>query len=323
MRRAFLIATALLTVLLAGQAGFAAAPAAPATPAPAASDPAAAKLPAGFDAGAFRKNFVAGLAGRPHAPALKAEDVRVDSAEKAATFGGEDVYMVKGMLEPEGGQPQPFSLFISADGKFYVSDIVDLSVGKSLFQTARENARKADMTGFGHTVLHGQGATDIVFVSDPFCPFCRQAFSYLMGKSAFYGEFRLAHFPLAGHIGADIACSIMTWAEENDAEHLGDYARFAYEKLPVPRVADRSPKSLTKARVEVAAAFLKSFPKLKALGADGAAIVKALHDSPYAARVAADIARATGMDINGTPIIFVGKTRVEGFDKDRLDSLLK
>jgi protein-disulfide isomerase len=39
--------------------------------------------------------------------------------------------------------------------------------------------------------------------------------------------------------------------------------------------------------------------------------------------VTADIAKAAGMDINGTPIIFVGETRVDGFDAPRLDSLLK
>ncbi len=312
MRRAFFIATVLLSVLLLGG-----------TALTADKQPAGPDIPAGFDAAAFRQNFVSGLTGRPHAPALKAEDVRVDMAEKAAAFGGMDIYMVKGVLEPDGGQPQPFTLFVSADGKFYVPDIVDLSAGKSILTPVRDRVRAADLKGFGHVAFHGKGKTDILFVSDPFCPYCRQAFAHLMGKNAAFADFRVAHFPLAGHIGADIACSIMAWAGEKDAGHLGDYVRFAYGKLPVPRVSDRGEASLSKARAEVAAAFLKSFPKLKALGADGAAIVKTLHDSPYAAAVASDIGRATAMGINGTPIIFVGDQRVEGFDQERLDSLLK
>jgi len=311
MRRALVTVCALL-MLLTAQAVIAAGPARAATLAP-----------VGFDAESFRKNFVAGLAGRPNAPALKVENVRVEKAEKAATFGGVDVYVVQGVLAPEEGQAQPFTLFVSADGKFYVPDIVDLAAGQSILKPARERARTADLKGFGRTVFHGSGKTDIVFVSDPFCPYCREAFAYLMGKGAFYADFKLAHFPLTSHIGADTACAIMAWAEENDAEHLADYVRFAYLELPVPHVADRSQPNLEKAWAEVAEAFLKRFPKLSALGADGAAIVKSLQNSPYAKAVAADIARASGMNINGTPIIFVGETRVEGYDVPRLDSLLK
>ncbi|OIN98347.1 MAG: hypothetical protein AUJ49_13430 [Desulfovibrionaceae bacterium CG1_02_65_16] len=284
---------------------------------------AAGHAPKGFNEAAFRTNFASGLASRPNAPALKPENIHVQTAEKAASFGGMDVYVVKGELAPENGLAQPFTLFVSADGKFYVPDIVDLGTGRSILKPARERVRHADLQGFGHTVFHGSGKANVVFVSDPFCPYCREAFAYLMNKGASYADFRLAHFPLSSHIGADIACSIMAWAAENDAEHLADYVRFAYLELPAPHVADRSQPNLDKARAEVADAFLKRFPNLSALGADGDALVQTLQSSPYAQTVAADIARATGLDINGTPIIFVGETRVEGFDAPRLDSLLK
>ena len=39
--------------------------------------------------------------------------------------------------------------------------------------------------------------------------------------------------------------------------------------------------------------------------------------------VVVGIAKMGDMNINGTPIIFVGETRVEGYDVPRLDSLLK
>jgi len=39
--------------------------------------------------------------------------------------------------------------------------------------------------------------------------------------------------------------------------------------------------------------------------------------------VSEDMAKAAGMDISGTPIIFVDAARVEGFDGPRLESLLK
>lgn len=306
MRRALALLTTVLVLLLAGSALAA-----------------GGATPKGFDEAAFRKNFVAGLAGRPNAPELTAESVRIEAAEKAAAFGGMDIYMVRGLLAPKGGQAQPFTMFVSADGKFYVSDIVELAKGRSILKDARDKMRTADLKDFGHVVFHGSGKPVVIFVSDPFCPYCRGAFAYLMNKGAAYSDFRLVHFPLASHTGADIACSIMAWAAKNDADHLSDYVRFAYTDLPLPKVADKSKENLEKAWDEVADAFLKRFPKLSALGKDGRAIADALADSPYAEEVAADIARAAGMEIDGTPIIFVGGVRVDGFDEAQLNQLLK
>jgi protein-disulfide isomerase len=277
----------------------------------------------GFAAAAFRTNFVAGLAGHPNAPSLTPENVRVDVAEKAAAFGNTDIYMVKGELAPEGAQGQPFTMFVSADGKFYVSDIVDLHAGKSILKEARDRVQASDLKDMGHTVFKGAGKPVVLFVSDPFCPYCRKAFAYLMDKGAAYSEFRLAHFPLASHTGADIACALMVWAADKDPQHLTDFVRFAYTDLPLPKIADKSEKNLKKAWAEVAGSFLKRFPQLSSLGKDGPAIVTALNGSSYAKAVSADIAKAASMDINGTPIIFVGTERVVGFDPERLDTLLK
>jgi len=277
-----------------------------------------------FNAEAFRKNFLAGLAGRPNFPSLTTDSVQVDQAEKAASFGGKDIYAVKGRLVPAQGQAQPFLLFISADGQHHVSDIVSLSEGRSILKDARDRLRAVDLKDFGHTILKGQpGKPVLVYVSDPFCPYCRQAFSYLMGRKDSYSEFRLAHYPLASHPGADIACALMAWAADKAPKKVLDFVRFGYTDLPVPKAPDRSAESLHKAWVQVSSAYLARFPELKALGRDGAAIVAALADSPYAKGVAEDMAKAGSMDITGTPVVFVDQVRVVGFDQERLDELLK
>jgi protein-disulfide isomerase len=277
----------------------------------------------GFDAEAFRKNFVAGLAGRANAPALDASDVRIEVAEKAAPFAGTDIYVVRGALAPKGGQPQPFTMFVSADGRFYVSEIVDLAAGKSILKPARDKLRAEDLKSLGHSLFTGTGKPVVVYVSDPFCPYCRTAFAYLMGKTAAFSEFRLAHFPLSSHPGADIACALMAWAADQAPERGLDFARFAYADLAAPQVADKSPENMRKAWVEVASAFLARFPELQALGKDGEAIVEALLGSPWEKAVREDIAKAADLDISGTPVVFVGGARVDGFDHARLGALLK
>jgi protein-disulfide isomerase len=276
-----------------------------------------------FNVEAFRKNFLAGLSGRPNFPALTLDGVLVDQAEKAASFGGMDIYAVKGRLVPAGGQAQPFLLFISADGQHHVTDIVSLSEGKSILKDTRDRLRSAELKGFGHTILKGKpGKPVVVYVSDPFCPYCREAFAYLMNKKDSFSEFKLAHYPLPSHPGADIACALMAWAADKAPKKALDFVRFAYTDLAVPKVQDRGPEDLQKAWVQVASAYLARFPELKALGKSGAAIVAALGDSKYARGVAEDMARAGGMDITGTPVIFVDNARVVGFDQDRLDELL-
>lgn len=326
-------ASRLIVALLAASLGCAvlAAPAlaAKAAPAkPAQEKPVQDKKPQGnrsdgFDAEAFRKHFVAGLAGRANAPALDASDVRIDAADKAAPFAGTDIYVVRGALAPKGGQAQPFTMFVSADGRFYLSDIIDLAAGKSILKAARDKVRAEDLKTLGHSLLKGTGKAEVVYVSDPFCPYCRTAFAYLMGKSAAFSEFKLAHYPLTSHPGADIACALMAWAADKAPERSLDFARFAYADLAAPKVADRSQASLRKAWVEVAAAFLARFPELQALGKDGEEIVDALGGSPWDEAVREDMAKAAALDISGTPVIFVGGARVDGFDQARLGALLK
>jgi len=277
----------------------------------------------GFDAEAFRRNFVAGLKRKPNAPALTAADVRVDAAEKAAQFGGVDLYAVRGVLAPAGSQAQPFTMFVSADGRFFVSEVVDLEAGRSILKGARDKMLAQDLQTLGHPLMKGTGTRTVVYVSDPFCPYCRQAFAFLMGKTAAFGEFRLVHFPLASHPGADIACALMAWAFQNAPDKALDFVRFAYTDLPIPKTADKGQESLKKAWVEVAAAFLARFPEVKALGADGEAVVAALSGSDWDATVQEDMAKAAGLDVTGTPVIFVDGARVEGFDQGRLNQLLK
>lgn len=279
-------------------------------------------LAPGFDVEAFRKNFVAGLTGRPNLPPLTPESVHVEAAEKAAAFAGTEIYVVKGQLAGEDGQAQPFLMFVSADGQFYVSDIVDMRAGKSILKDARDRMRAAELKELGHVVYRGTGKAVVTFVSDPFCPYCRTAYAYLMGKGAAYSDFRLAHYPLPSHPGADMACTLMSWAADKAPGRVAEFVRFAYTDLPLPKT-ELTQEGLKKARNQVAEAFLERFAELKVLGKNGEAIVAALAGSPYVESVKADIAKATGLDINGTPVVFVGTARVEGFDEARLGALLK
>ncbi len=189
-------------------------------------------------------------------------------------------------------------------------------------QPVASGAPHVELQGLGRAILKGSGGPALVYVSDPFCVYCRKAFADLQGRAAAFSEFRLVYFPLSSHPGADAACALLAWAEDRAPARLLDFVRFAYLDLPVPVVQDKGPEGLRRARAEVAGAFLARFPEVKALGASGEAVARALTDSPYAQAVSADMAKAASLGIKGTPVIFIGDTRVDGYNKPRFDELL-
>jgi len=193
-------------------------------------------------------------------------------------------------------------------------------------QLAVQAAPGAELRDLGRPVFTGAaGKPVLVYVSDPFCIYCRQAYSFLMERTAGFSELRLAHMPLKTHPGSSAACVILAWAEANARHRFPEFVRFAYTELAMPGAVrtGRSETDEVKAANNVAAAFLARFPELKALGADGPAIIDALRNSSYASAVSDDMAKARALNITGTPVTFVGQERVVGYNRARLDELLR
>jgi len=193
-------------------------------------------------------------------------------------------------------------------------------------QSSALNTPNDELRNLGRPVLRGAaGKPVLVYVSDPFCIYCRQAYSFLMERTAGFSELRLAHMPLKTHPGSGAACVILAWAEANTRQRFPEFVRFAYTELAMPGTArtGRGETDEAKAANDVAAAFLARFPELKTLGADGPAIIDALRNSSYASAVSDDMAKARALNITGTPVTFVGQERVSGFDRVRLGELLR
>jgi hypothetical protein len=141
----------------------------------------------GLDAEAFRRNFIAGLSGRRNAPALSPDNVRILSTEKAAAFAGTDIYAVRGELTPADGQAQPFTLFVSADGRFYVSDIIDLAPGKASSSPRATRCRPRTSRSSAMSSPRARPAHGGLRVR-PVLPYCRMAFAFLMEKPQAFAE---------------------------------------------------------------------------------------------------------------------------------------
>lgn len=73
----------------------------------------------------------------------------------------------------------------------------------------KELAEKAQ--ALAHEITIGMGKTDILFISDPFCDFCRMAYDDITNKKKVVRKLFVVHVPMRAHPGADMACALAAY----------------------------------------------------------------------------------------------------------------
>jgi len=243
--------------------------------------------------------------------------IRVDSL---------DLFAVKVKLPkieyPSSRIPPEIAFVTNKDGKLRFRDINELDSGKSLIEsTLQQLAPKEKQikipSNFGTTFFRGDGKHEIIFVSDPFCPFCGKAYLYFMKNKNIIKKINLAHFPLPMHPGAAMAC----WAIK-DAEKKGLAAQvidFVYTGLKPSR--EEMKGGLEKVRLDVAAKIAKKFPML-AGGMDAEKFSNYLK-TEYEAAVKKDRDAVLKLGIRSAPYIFIDGKMLRGFNQSKIEKLLK
>ena len=164
-------------------------------------------------------------------------------------------------------------------------------------------------------VLSGQGAHDVVMVSDPFCPFCRRSMRLVMRKKADVKTFSLILHPLAFHPGADTACRILAHVRDTRPDKLLAAIIFAHGGLKIPQTSDQE-----QADKNVIRSFMKKFPWLTHDSLEEFAVN--LHEN-YAESVAATMHKARENGVTSIPVVLVDDNIVVGYRPKQLGSFLK
>lgn len=225
-----------------------------------------------------------------------------------------DLYAVRVKLEPaEKGQKEgDLKFLVDASGNVSMADIKSMTTGRSVVSDAMDEINRVDLPDdFGDLLTKGNGDHEVVFVSDPFCPYCRKAFEFLLDRKERFGEFRTVHMPLEMHNGADA----VTWAvKEAEASGVDPMAamKVAYRDV-APIKQDEKPS-------KVLNAFLETFPAL-AKKWDSPEDAYYYLRGKYAGEDK-DVQKARELGVTGTPGIFIDGVRVKGFDQNKIADLL-
>jgi protein-disulfide isomerase len=253
---------------------------------------------------------------------LPLENVKVLESMPFAA-GGYQLVAVKFEVSPLDGQGEKGVNFVVVDPSgSWIVELTNLGDGKNMGFVPVAGLRRQEIPAdLGQVVFKGQGQAEVVMFSDPICSFCQMALQHLIRSLKQVKEIRLVHFPLANHIGADTACSVLIYAEKNQMD-LPAITRFAYEYLdPSDQQADKSGQ-IPEIKKSILAKFMGRFPDLAAkLGADPALALAKL-EQETAAELAKDRQIATDYKINATPVIFINGLKLDGYRRGELDAAL-
>jgi protein-disulfide isomerase len=231
--------------------------------------------------------------------------------------GKDTYYAIKAILTPavKNQKEGKLTMLVDHTGSFQFSGLMDIASGENPSEMAMAEIDKVELPeNFGSVVNKGSGTREITLVSDPFCPYCRTAWSFLTEQKDKYKEFSLVHMPLSFHVGADASCWLLAYVEENHPDKIFEVANWAYSEFQAPREQD-----LEKAREKVIASFLEKFPWLTTSKASEFGYFL---KGKYEEVIAGEIEAAQEMEIGGTPAIFIDGIRIDGFDQKKIESVL-
>lgn len=241
-----------------------------------------------------------------------AQHVTIEKSIPIATPGG-TLYGVRFRVSTptDDKETEVVTLIVDPSGTLIYPDVQELATGKSLVRDAMSELRVIEHIdpGYGKEIYRGTGQHDIILISDPFCPHCRKAWSWIVENKAKIRSLRAAHFPLSP--ASEVACMAM-----DDLKALGtnpfEVEDYAYTFL--------NPSNDPKAVVRQ---FMDGFAEFKkANGEDVDAALKKLEEK-YQKIVQKERADAQAIGVMSTPEIFVDGKMVDGFNVTKLNEMFR
>lgn len=254
----------------------------------------------------------------PGVPSRIAPDaVRIETAQYVE-IKGIGLYAVKLSLHAgtENGEdaPAPDEMVLLTDpsGSVQFGLVTDIRTGEeAAMSQAQEISRLSIPPHLAKPLLTGTGQKDVVFVSDPFCPYCREAYKLLLGQVSLIKNLSIVHLPLPMHPGADAAAWIMEYAREHAETLYRDVVDFAYSGLRA--VTGQDSATPDAAQKDVISQFLTRFPKLTDQQAEPFFFfLKGKYETSTAA-VGRELRK---LRINGTPVVIIDGQATHGFDPE-------
>jgi hypothetical protein len=241
-------------------------------------------------------------------------DSKMVIVEKKIAFQalGQMLYGIRLKILPVlPGQKNEY-LYLIVDPSLTVqySDILDMETGANVLNQITAELRKIDLPekGIGSEIYKGGGAHQIVLISDPFCPYCRQVWGYLLQHKDKIKLLKLSHYPV--NTVSETACAVLEFAQQKRLNFF-DIINFSYTKL-----------NFAKSPVEILSQYAAEFPMLKKFGGqDLEAAVQKLR-AEYLPIIQKEQSEIKDLGISGTPMTFVDGEMINGANSTKFDELM-
>lgn len=247
-----------------------------------------------------------------------------------------DFYVVRvGMknlpqLEKDDAKNLTIDLIVDPSGTYQIFDIFKVDGSGSVFSDAQREISKIKMpTEIGTTLFEGDGKAEVIFVSDPFCSYCREEYKFLKINQKKAKRIKMFHMPIPQlHPTALIASAFMEYASENfEPSRFREVVDFAYSDLQpqseefASLMESNAGQPITGMEKDVVRQFLKKFPE--ALGNLDEETFFYLLKGKYAAKVTDGIeSLKPTVNVQGTPVTIVDGYVIRGFNVPELEKLI-
>jgi protein-disulfide isomerase len=304
-------------------------------------------VPVALDEATLKKNMHSRIVktvtdqGLPLTPAFQAftPDQIVVTKKVPFTVGDRNMYLVSltfkapqqlGGARGASSEDQTLVVAVDETGTYQFDNIVEIATNANLLLPAKREVSKAALPAdFGDTVFTGKGSEEVVFISDPFCPFCRSAFDYFQTKLAKIQSLKLVHRPLPElHPLAEIASLVMLHAADVlPVPDLFSVVKYAYgpmyDAVPADQREGRIVSAADKQAAEIAVVdgFLKAFPALQKWSKleDAYFFIK----GKYGQKLQSEQSYIQTLGVAGTPVIYANGYQVRGFNRPELEAIFK
>jgi len=221
------------------------------------------------------------------------------------------MYAVRLLMSiPDTGQKQHVTMIVDRTGTIQLDGaFVDLITGRSIHQGVMNELNRVEHDlQLGDILYKGSGRAEVLFLSDPFCPYCRHAYEFFLTQKNRVDELRIAHFPLDPGSGAVALTFLMMDHKDND--NFQKVVDFAY-KVDRNRLAGNPDH-------EVIRVFNEKFNTYPGTPEEVFVYLTEKHQNS----LARDMEDMRGIGLSGTPMIIIDGVKVEGFNRNRVTDLL-
>jgi len=224
------------------------------------------------------------------------------------------------VVDPETDMEKTLVLTVDPSGTYHFQDVNEIISNKSMTLEAKRIVQKTTLpNNFGELLFTGPGTEEVIFISDVFCPFCRDAFEYLMTKKEQIKTFKIVHSPIKElHPSAEIVSLLMAYAHDLfSQEEYSKFVNYAYTSLNEDRSIPANEMELT-----IVKKLREAFPEFAKKNADPEAMLYFLKGK-YAPMIEANRTISRSLGIQGTPAMYVNGFLVKGFDLNTLNTIFK